>query len=122
MGRPFARSDDPPSVTGERVGPEEGLVALSAVRPCHLHPHGESMEKTVAADGTTHWRTRLPDLMEVSHPTYPGWDLTISDQVRADLWISDLKGYTSSGRMPELQFLWLPNDHTAGTRPGQPTP
>jgi len=111
--------DDP----GEADQPAAGYLWHAARdRGISFRNFGETMEKVTAADGTTRWQTRLPGLMEVSHPTYPGWDLAISDQVRADLWIADLQGYVATGRMPRLQLLWLPNDHTAGTRPGLPTP
>jgi YVTN family beta-propeller protein len=108
---------------GDADQPAAGYLWHSArERGILFRNYGEAMEKVVAANGTTRWQTRLPDLMEVSHPTYPGWDPAISDQVRAGLWIADLREYVSKGSMPGLQFLWLPNDHTAGTRPGLPTP
>ena len=53
---------------------------------------------------------------------YPAFDLSIPDQRRADAWIVDLQGFVKSGRMPALEILHLPNDHTAGARPGLPTP
>src|SRR4029077_869872 len=53
---------------------------------------------------------------------YPAFDLSIQDQRRADAWIADLRGFVKSGRMPALETLPLPNDHTAGARPGMPTP
>jgi hypothetical protein len=55
-------------------------------------------------------------------PTYPPFDLSISDQRRADAWIAELRGYEKSGKMPALETLHLPNDHTAGGRRGLPTP
>ena len=53
---------------------------------------------------------------------YPGYDLSIPDQRRADRWIAELQRYTREGRMPQLQIVRLPNDHTAGARAGSPTP
>lgn len=108
---------------GEADEPAAGYLWHAArKRGIEYRNYGEAMEQVAAPDGTTSWKTRLPGLMEVSHPTYPGWDLSTSDQVRADLWIADLKEYAARERMPQLQFLWLPNDHTAGSRPGHPTP
>ncbi len=108
---------------GDADQPAAGyLWHLARERGVSYRNYGEAMEKVTAADGTPRWQTRLPGLMEISHPAYPGWDLTVSDQVRADLWIADLEEYVARGSMPGLQFLWLPNDHTAGARPGLPTP
>jgi hypothetical protein len=44
--------------------------------------------------------------------------------MRADVLIKELKEYESmSGdHLPELMIVALPNDHTAGSRPGYPTP
>jgi DNA-binding beta-propeller fold protein YncE len=55
-------------------------------------------------------------------PTYPGWDLNIKDQARADAWLAEFKEFANKGNMPALQVLWLPQDHTAGARAGLPTP
>lgn len=55
-------------------------------------------------------------------PRYAGFVLTVSDQRRAEIYLEDLKQWTTSGEMPELCILLLPADHTSGTRPGAPTP
>jgi hypothetical protein len=55
-------------------------------------------------------------------PDYPVFDLAIPDQRRADVWISELEEFTRKGSMPRLELLHLPNDHTAGARPGLETP
>jgi YVTN family beta-propeller protein len=56
------------------------------------------------------------------HPNYIGFPNTVSDQWRADQYLADLTEWEKTGRMPNLSILLLPNDHTAGTRPGVPTP
>jgi hypothetical protein len=48
--------------------------------------------------------------------------MAIPDQLRADVWLREFRGFVSTGRMPALQILHLPNDHTSGARPGKPTP
>ncbi len=55
-------------------------------------------------------------------PDYPGFNLDIPDQRRADVWIDELKEFSRTGRMPQLEVIRLPNDHTAGARAGAPTP
>ena len=63
-----------------------------------------------------------PFLEDHTEPNYPGFDLQIPDQHRADLWLRSLEGWERSGQMPALQILYLPNDHTAGARAGELTP
>jgi hypothetical protein len=56
---------------------------------------------------------------------YPGYDNPkINDQLRADAFIQELKAYEAlpGDELPQLMILALPNDHTAGTSPGYPTP
>ena len=63
-----------------------------------------------------------PFLASHTSPAYPGFDLRITDQARMDVWIAELHEFERSGRMPQLEIVRLPNDHTAGTRVGMPTP
>ena len=53
---------------------------------------------------------------------YLGFDLTVPDVCRAAWFIQDLKQYEASGNLPNLVIVWLPNDHTSGAKPGEPTP
>lgn len=53
---------------------------------------------------------------------YPGFDLTIRDQVRVDAWLREFRGFVRDGDLPALEIVRLPNDHTAGARAGAPTP
>ncbi len=55
-------------------------------------------------------------------PTYAGYDLAIPDQARVDAWQVEFAEFVRQRTLPALQIVWLPNDHTAGTRPGLPTP
>jgi hypothetical protein len=63
-----------------------------------------------------------PALVPYTSATYPAYDLSIPDQRRADAWIAELAEFARTGEMPALQILHLPNDHTAGARPGRGTP
>jgi YVTN family beta-propeller protein len=51
-----------------------------------------------------------------------GWDLNIPDIVRADEFIKELKRFETDGGFPNLTLLFLPNDHTGGTKAGTPKP
>jgi len=53
---------------------------------------------------------------------FPGFDLDIPDQRRADEWLRELAGWVSSGSMPALQIIRLPNDHTKGGTGGALSP
>lgn len=64
----------------------------------------------------------IESLRSYMHADYPSWNLDIPDQVRAAIIIADLKHRETSGSLPELTMIWLPDDHTSGTKPGAPTP
>src|SRR3989454_4205162 len=55
-------------------------------------------------------------------PAYAGYDLSIRDQARVDAWEAEFEEFVRRGTVPTLMILSLPNDHTAATRPGYPTP
>ena len=51
-----------------------------------------------------------------------GWDLNVPDVLRAAQFIKELKRLEQTGDFPDFVILYLPNDHTSGTRAGSPTP
>jgi DNA-binding beta-propeller fold protein YncE len=57
----------------------------------------------------------------------PDFNLMVPDQVRVETFLLHLKGWIAEKKqgkdtMPNFILLRLPDDHTAGTRPGGPTP
>jgi hypothetical protein len=64
----------------------------------------------------------LPDMRPYVETNYLGFDLNYPDALRAAQFLRDLKQYVAAGRMPNLMVVWLPDDHTSGTRFGSPTP
>ena len=64
----------------------------------------------------------LPSLKPYTHPTYPGFQMTVPDVARARLFAAKLAEWEKAGTMPNLVYVFLPNDHTSGTSPDQPTP
>jgi YVTN family beta-propeller protein len=68
------------------------------------------------------YRGNKPFLYSHTNPLYPGFDLAIKDQHRADIWIAELQQYVRQGAMPSLEIVRLPNDHTSGAQAGRPTP
>jgi YVTN family beta-propeller protein len=51
-----------------------------------------------------------------------GWDLDVPDVWRAAQFIKSLKQFEAADNLPNLAIIWLPNDHTSGTKAGSPTP
>ncbi len=64
----------------------------------------------------------MPALEGHFDPLFRGFDLDYRDVARAERFIEELAGFEKSGEMPRLIVLRLPNDHTAGTQEGKPTP
>ncbi|WP_207400980.1 bifunctional YncE family protein/alkaline phosphatase family protein [Actinomadura roseirufa] len=76
-----------------------------------------------------------PVLAAATDPAFHGYDLACPDSPgsfapmsttcgtpRVTEWLTDFRRYEASGKLPPVEFVRLPNDHTAGTRPGSPTP
>jgi len=68
------------------------------------------------------YRGNKPFLFSNTNPLYPGFDLTIKDQHRADVWLAEFEQYVRRDSMPALEIVRLPNDHTSGAAAGHPTP
>ena len=78
-----------------------------------------------------------PRLAAIDDPSYNGYDLKCPDSAgtftpaasancgtpRVDEWLKEFDHYTQDGQdLPTVEMVRLPNDHTAGTKPGSPTP
>jgi YVTN family beta-propeller protein len=70
----------------------------------------------------TGYRGNKPFLEGHTSRAFPGYNLDITDQRRADVWLSELAAWVRAGEMPRFQIVRLPNDHTAGGKAGAPTP
>ena len=53
---------------------------------------------------------------------YVGWDLELPDVWRAAFFTNALRQFAAADNLPNLVLLYLPNDHTSGTKAGSPTP
>jgi YVTN family beta-propeller protein len=67
-------------------------------------------------------RAGIKSLRSYSPTNTVGWDLNVPDVMRAARFIQDLRQFESEGGFPNLIILFLPNDHTGGTRGASPTP
>jgi len=65
---------------------------------------------------------QIDTLRRYSCPDSPGWNMRIPDQIRADVFLKEFREAEAKGSWPNLVIIFLPSDHTSGTRPGNPTP
>jgi hypothetical protein len=68
-----------------------------------------------------------PELVGHFAPEAPDFELAVPDQIRVEVFLRHLKQWVAdrergNDTMPNFIMLRLSNDHTAGTRPGGPTP
>ena len=68
------------------------------------------------------WVADVPSLSGRIDPLYAGWNLDISDLERVKEWRRDLAARVADGTLPQLEFIWLPGDHTYGAKPGKLAP
>jgi hypothetical protein len=115
---PSGYSDRRGAIDGEEADePNDGFLwTLAAKNGVSFRDYGEMV---AVAEG---WPVTQREVVADVSPTYPGFDLKTLDQVRADAWIAELQQFVKDGNMPQLEVMHLPNDHTAGGRPGLRTP
>ena len=68
-----------------------------------------------------------PELQGHFDPLYPDFNLSFPDQMRVDEFLTKFRAWAEARKngkdeMASFVMLRLPNDHTAGTRPGGPRP
>ncbi len=63
--------------------------------------------------------TPLPNLAKITVQNFPQFDLGIPDQYRVDVWQQDFNNDVAAGTVPQLEFIWIMQDHTTG--PPNPT-
>lgn len=125
-----APKDRSPATDGspERVGAGCGTAS-------HLHA-GEQVPENYGG-GLSPWPWPIPLILKnvatkpelEGHfdPLYPDFNLSFPDQLRAEEFLTQFRRWRvarelGSDTMPDFVMLRLPNDHTAGTRPGMPRP
>ncbi len=109
QGRPCARKAVAP---GENLPPEWGGGVNKWPWPIPL----------ISANTAT-----KPQLVGHFAEEAPDFNLAVPDQIRVDIFMRHLQGWVADKQqgkdtMPNFVMLRIPNDHTAGTRPGGPTP
>ena len=109
---------------GNLSAPESGYIWDYASRArVSVRSYGEfvhHLSKTASGDVVAD--AAVPGLKGMVAPSFAGFDLTISDQKRADYWLQEFTTYVLNNNLPQLSIIHLGNDHTQGTTPGAPTP
>ncbi len=64
----------------------------------------------------------LKNLAEHTCIKYPGWELAIHDVYREQVWEKDFDSLLTINAVPQMNIVYLPNDHTSGLRKKAFTP
>ncbi len=64
----------------------------------------------------------IPSLNAIDDHEYPAFDLGIPDQYREDVWAQSFAQSVKTGKLANLNLIWMPDDHTAGIGTGDPNP
>ncbi len=126
--------------TDEKVAsPREGTPSpVSAACPSAEIKPGETLlaSRSNPTGGPSPWPWAIPRLKSIRptkaaqrdhiDPLFADFAVEYPDQLRADEFLREfdefVKGRGSSKELPQFVQLWLPNDHTGGTRAGKPKP
>jgi DNA-binding beta-propeller fold protein YncE len=118
------------------ANPQQGPVLAGANCARKAIAPGEALPGAWGG-GVSKWPWRIPliatniatkpELVGHFAEEAPDFELSVPDQVRVEIFLRHLKGWVADKEqgkdtMPNFIMLRLPNDHTAGTRPGGPTP
>ncbi|MFI5178784.1 MAG: alkaline phosphatase family protein [Vicinamibacterales bacterium] len=105
---------------GNVTAPQNGYIWDACIRAGKaVRSYGEFADGDAAAG---RMEASVPGLKGRVAPSYPGWDLKITDAHRIDAWLEEFRKFEADGTLPALSILRLPNDHTSGLSAGSPTP
>ena len=118
--------------------PKEGPPPTSASCPVAQIRKGESLPSNVGNPhgGPSPWPWPVPQLKRMRptktmlrdhyDPLFPDFNTDYPDQLRTDEFLREfdefVKARGTAKELPQFILLYLPDDHTGGTRPGKPTP
>ncbi|HKW31406.1 MAG TPA: hypothetical protein VJN92_00260 [Candidatus Acidoferrum sp.] len=121
------------------TSPREGTPSpISTACPSAEVKPGEPLPATLSNPngGPSPWPWSIPRLKAVRptkkaqrdhiDPLYVDFAIDYPDQLRADEFLREFNEFVgargSAKELPQFIELWLPNDHTGGTRVGKPSP
>lgn len=119
--------------------PKQGTPSsVSATCPRAEIAKGDALPANVGnpRGGPSPWPWAIPVLKQMRptkaalrdhfDPLFPDFEVDYPDQLRADEFLREfdefVKGKGTPKELPQFILLYLPDDHTGGTRPGKPTP
>jgi len=119
--------------------PKEGAPSpASATCPVAAIKQGEPLPSNVGnpRGGSSPWPWAIPQMKRMRptkaalrdhyDPLFPDFETDYPDQLRADEFLREfdefVKARGTQKKLPQFTLLYLPDDHTGGTRPGKPTP
>jgi DNA-binding beta-propeller fold protein YncE len=106
---------------GNVTAPRDGYLWDSCNRAgVSVRSYGEFVEKDKEDQDKA--AASVPGLMGKIDPDFPGFELSIPDNRRVDVWLKEFHQYEEKGGLPRLSIIRLGGDHTQGTRVGAPTP
>ena len=74
-----------------------------------------ALENAIQSDSA--FKNQWADFLYHCSFNFMGWDLGYSDLKRVAVWQDDFNQQVERGKVLPLQYIWLPNDHTAGLDP-----
>ena len=121
------------------ASPKQGTLSpISAICPMSEIKKGEPLPANVGnpRGGPSSWPWGIPQMKRTRptkaalrdhyDPQFPDFNTDYPDQLRADEFLREfdefVKAKGSAKELPQFTLLYLPDDHTGGTRPGKPTP
>lgn len=116
---PGARDRQPPDCDSGEIKPGEDLPASMGGGKSPYHYVIPLMARNIPTK---------PDLRGHFDPHYPDFKVEFPDQFRVDEFLREFAGFVDARKtgkgdqLPNYSLVRLPNDHTAGTKPGSPTP
>jgi hypothetical protein len=123
-----------PVSLNDPLGSGAGLPNLASTNPIQLSsPVTSSGDVTSATSGLGQsYFMKLPILAILGGKNangtdrldrnYPGYNFNISDQRRAQEFIKDFDAMVAAGTVPDLLYVYQPNDHTGGIQATNITP
>ena len=91
-------------------------------------PHGSPSPFPWAVPALRRMRPTKVNLRDHYDPLFPDFNTDYPDQLRADEFMNEFAGFVQARKegkgieLPQFVLLYLPDDHTGGTRVGRPTP
>ena len=135
----WCKSENAKSPTIKMGSPKEGTPSPStATCPVSEIKKGDPLPANIGnpRGGPSPWPWAIPQfkrmrptkaaLRDHYDPQFPDFQTDYPDQLRADEFLREfdefVKARGSAKELPQFTLLYLPDDHTGGTRPGKPTP